>query len=154
MKSNAARWLAALVAAAACTIVLPSLQAEESGPARAESATPTATTPSVKSERAKRDTYPFRGVIASFDSEARLLKLEGREKSRAVHLTDRTRLNRDGQTVLLADLKPGETVGGALRRTADGREEAVMIRIGPKPETPAGSASPAKSGSKRAMTGE
>lgn len=80
----------------------------------------------------KRDTYPFRGKIAAFDASALTLRLDGKTSKRVVHLTTQTRLTRSGHPALHEDLKPGEEVGGTLRKTPEGREEALLIRIGPK----------------------
>ncbi|MBL9126860.1 MAG: hypothetical protein JNL97_04400 [Verrucomicrobiales bacterium] len=83
----------------------------------------------------KRETYPFRGKVASFDTTLRALKLEGKTSSRMVQLTAQTRLTKQGQPAKMEDLKAGEEVGGTLRKTPEGREEAVLIRIGPKTPT-------------------
>lgn len=123
--------------------------AEEETAAKAAVSTPHKTTPAgVPTEpseapaRRKRDTYPFRGVIGSIDTTARTLTLEGRQNRRILQLTDATRVEKHGQSSRVEDLKPGETVGGTLRRaSAGGHEEALLIRVGPKAESNAGSAS-------------
>jgi hypothetical protein len=133
-------WLAALAASAIIiTGTSPATGAAEPGP---EKATTTATE-KVLRERgsganagAKRDTYPFRGKVASFDAAAQALKLEGKTTQRVVLLTAQTRLTKQGQPAVLEDLKPGEQVGGTLRKSPEGREEALLIRIGPKSEVP------------------
>jgi len=96
----------------------------------------------------KRDTYPFRGKIASFDAKTQALTLEGRTTRRVIHLNAQTRLVRQGQPARAEDLKTGEPVGGTLRKSPEGREEALLIRIGPKedPAAPATPANPAKPG--------
>ncbi len=81
----------------------------------------------------KRQTYPFRGVIGSFDTETRLLTLEGKQGKRLIRLTETTRLERDGRTGSTTDLKRGEKVGGTLKRNPQGEEEALLVRIAPKP---------------------
>jgi hypothetical protein len=84
----------------------------------------------------RRETYPFRGVIASIDIQAKRLTLEGRQNRRVIQVTDSTRLEKHGQAVVLADLKVGEAVGGTLRKTAAGQEEAVLIRLNVKTAPP------------------
>lgn len=111
-------------ATAAGTATAAPSTVDKPGPAR---------TPSPSS--GKRETYPFRGKVASFDTTLRALKLEGKTTSRMVQLTAQTRLTKQGQPAKVEDLKAGEEVGGTLRKTPEGREEAVLIRIGPKTPT-------------------
>jgi hypothetical protein len=132
-------WLTALAAAAMLTGTSLATGAADSGPEKA-STTPTekviperGSNPSTGS---KRDTYPFRGKVASYDAAAQALRLEGKTTQRVVLLTPQTRLMKQGQPALLDDLKPGEQVGGTLRKSSEGREEALLIRIGPKSDVP------------------
>lgn len=84
--------------------------------------------------RPKRETYPFRGTVGSVDPAAMTLVLEGKQSKRVVQLTARTRIEKDGATTPLESVKAGDVVGGTLRKTPEGREEALLVRIGPKPE--------------------
>lgn len=86
------------------------------------------------SARPKRDTYPFRGIVASVDPSAMTLILEGKQAKRVIRVLPQTRIEKDGSPLPLEALKAGESVGGTLRRTPEGREEALLIRIGSKPE--------------------
>lgn len=142
--------LAALLAAA-WTMAAPirSVAASE-GPGSPGETTTTTTTPASTrpppavasgakdpaSNRPKRETYPFRGTIAAVDAPAMTLLLEGKQSKRTIHLLPETRIEKDGTPLAVDAVQPGEAVGGTLRRSAEGREEAVLVRIGPKPENP------------------
>lgn len=99
-----------------------------------------AETPDPGTKTGKRQTYPFRGKVASIDATARTVTLEGRTSRRVISVNDDTRLTRDGATARLEEIKPGEAVGGTLRKSAEGREIATLIRVGlkPKDKAPAG----------------
>ncbi len=128
-------WLAILAVAASITGTPIQTGAAETEPGKA-SITPTEKPvperPASPVPRTKRDTYPFRGRVASFDAETLTLRLEGKVTPRVVHLSPRTRLVKQGQPAIAGDLKAGEEVGGTLRKGEEGREEALLIRIGPK----------------------
>lgn len=140
-------WLATLAVTAAVLGSPLRSGAAESGPDKGIT-TPTETTtparPNPGNRTTKRDTYPFRGKVASFDATTQSLKLEGKTSQRTVHVTPLTRLTKHGHPALVEDLKPGEVVGGTLRKNAEGHEEALLIRIGPKsgPEVASGTRTP------------
>jgi hypothetical protein len=83
----------------------------------------------------KRDTYPFRGVIASMDATERTLTLEGKKVRRLIRLTEMTRIEKHGGPATFADLQPGDALGGTLRKNTDGVEEALLLRVGPKSDS-------------------
>ncbi len=97
--------------------------------------TPAPTSPA---REKKRDTYPFNGTIALVDVTARTVTLKGRENKRVISLTEQTRLVKQGQPAAFEDLKAGERIGGTLRKNAAGREEALLVRIGPKSDPATG----------------
>lgn len=137
--------------AAAWTMAAPLVAwAAEEGPALpggTPNATPqtTVTTPAPSpNPRPKRETYPFRGTVGSVDPEGMTLVLEGRQNRRVVQLTKQTRIEKDGAPATVESVKSGDAVGGTLRKTADGKEEALLVRVGPKSEPP-GSDGDAKS---------
>jgi|GEM_PF-3424638 len=153
MTQSTTYWLATLMVAVIITGTSLRTSAAETGPEKA----PITPTEKVTPDRGggavpgtKRETYPFRGRVASFDIGAQALKLEGKTTQRVVHLTPQTRLTKQGQPAMLDDLKAGEEVGGTLRKGSEGREEALLIRIGPKSDSPTPNAGanrpPAKSG--------
>ncbi len=135
-------WRLAGLLAAAWTLAAPlSAVAAEEGPGT-PGGTPNATqTPApagAPAVRPKRETYPFRGTVGSVDPAAMTLVLEGRQTRRVVQLTAQTRIEKDGAPATVESVKTGDAVGGTLRKTAEGREEALLVRVGPKPEAPPG----------------
>lgn len=143
-------WLATLAVAIATLAHPLTAGAAETGPDKNPAPATTKATGSrtPANSTSKRDTYPFRGKIASFDAKTQALTLEGRTTRRVIHLNAQTRLVRQGQPARAEDLKAGEPVGGTLRKSPEGREEALLIRIGPKdnPAAPSTPASPANPG--------
>lgn len=125
---RALSWAAALVTSATCLAAPADPQTTDNA-----SAPPRSTSGDNTSRSTKRTTYPFRGVIGTFDADTRLLTLEGRQGKRVIRLTDLTRLERDGRPGVPADLKRGEKVGGTLKRNPQGEEEALLVRVAPKP---------------------
>jgi hypothetical protein len=81
---------------------------------------------------------PFRGKIHSVDKAAKTVTLDGKEKKRVIHITPQTRIAKAGKPAKLEDAMVGEEVGGQALRNGDGKEEAVSLRLGPKPEAKAG----------------
>ena len=97
---------------------------------------PVAVSPPVAgTPRPKRETYPFRGTVGAVDPAAMTLILEGKQSRRVVQLTAQTRIEKDGAQATVKAVKAGDGVGGTLRKTAEGREEALLVRVGPKPES-------------------
>jgi hypothetical protein len=88
----------------------------------------------VEGEKKKSDVYPFNGKVASVDKTAKTVTLQGKEKARVIQITADTRIMKLGKPATLDDATVGESVGGQVRRTADGKEAAVSLRIGPAPE--------------------
>lgn len=88
-----------------------------------------------ESGKKKRDTYPFRGVIASLDATERTLMLEGKQVRRLIRLTEMTRIEKHGGPATFADLQPGDALGGTLRKNSEGVEEALLVRVGPRSES-------------------
>lgn len=111
--------------------------ADAKGPETAENATPTVTAPDSRPTKGKkRETYPFRGVVGAIDVSARTLTLEGKQTRRVIYVTEMTRVEKHGKAGVFEDLKVGETIGGTLKKDPSGREEALLVRVGPKAETP------------------
>jgi hypothetical protein len=77
--------------------------------------------------------YPFRGRLFKVDLEAKTITLKGKTSTRVFHITPKTRLVKHGKKATLKDAKPGEEVGGLVRKTPEGKRQAVMVRFGPKP---------------------
>lgn len=136
MTNTARLRLAVSLAAAIASSAFAQKAADESGPApaRTVSSSQVGREASAAPKASRRTSYPFRGVVASFEAETRTLKLEGKKSQRVIQLPEAVRLERDGEPAELEELKPGVTVRGTLRRNADGQEEAVLVRIGARSE--------------------
>lgn len=127
MRQTARLRLAVYLAAAFIAAAPTSMAADEKGPSAPETTVPKSELPSTERPR-RRDTYPFRGIIASIDPNERILRLEGRQTRRLIRVLETTRLEREGKPAMFAEFKPGERVTGTLRRNASGVEEALLIR--------------------------
>jgi hypothetical protein len=77
---------------------------------------------------------PFRGKINAVDKLGMTVTLDGKEKKRVIHITPQTRIAKAGKPAKLEDAVIGEEVGGQAIRSTNGKEEAVSLRIGPKPD--------------------
>jgi hypothetical protein len=82
----------------------------------------------------KAANIPFHGKLHAVDKSAKTITLEGKEKKRTIHLTAQTRIAKAGKPATLEDAVAGEEVGGQIVKNGDGKEEAVSLRLGAKPE--------------------
>jgi hypothetical protein len=78
--------------------------------------------------------YPFSGKLGAVDKEKKTITIIGKERSRTLHLNDETKIQKLGKPATLEDAAVGEEVAGQLRKTDDGKETLVSLRIGPKVE--------------------
>jgi len=93
----------------------------------------TVETPAAALDKPKRTTSPLRGKIASVDPAAKTVTMEGEAKL-TVAVTDSTKLKKGSGMATWDDLKVGEEVRGQYNKTADGKLEAVSIKVGPRSE--------------------
>ncbi len=119
MKKNLLKLIVICALAACGTEIIFPAQAEDKPAASSE----------VKKERA----IPFNGKINEIDKTAKTISI-GKEKKRTIHITAKTRIMKAGKTATLEDAAVGADVGGTYRESADGKLEAVSLRIGLKPE--------------------
>jgi len=87
---------------------------------------------------------PFTGKLESVDKAAMTLTIAGKEKSRVIHVTSKTRFLRDGKPAIYTDAAVGEEIAGSAKKAKDGSLEAVSVRFGAKPAKPAKAATPKK----------
>lgn len=85
---------------------------------------------------------PFRGKISAVDKTAKTITIEGKEKGRTIHVTSETKIRKAGKPATFDDATAGEEVGGLAKKSADGKLEAISLRVGPKPEAPKKSSKP------------
>ena len=93
----------------------------------------TAQGPEKKGSKAERQ-YPFRGKLAQVDKTQKTITLAGKEKTRVLQITSKTKLTRAGKPAMLDEAVTGEEVSGLAAKNAEGKEEAVSVRFGVKPE--------------------
>ena len=92
---------------------------------------------------AKPKAGPFSGKINEIDKAAKTINI-GKEKKRTIYITAQTKIKKNGKDATLDDAAVGEEVGGYQRENAEGKQEAVSLRIGAKPEGTAKPKSPKK----------
>lgn len=105
-----------LIAAFAATVTVPVGAAD--------------TKPGPKKEAQSNRAIPFRGKIASVDTQAKTIKIG----ERVFHVTADTRIMKAGKPATLDDASAGEEVGGQYREGADKKLNVVSLRIGPRPD--------------------
>jgi hypothetical protein len=71
----------------------------------------------------------FRGKIGAVDKAAKTLKVG----ERTFQITSETRIMKAGKPATLDDAVVGEEIGGTYKE-ADGKLNAVSLRLGPRPE--------------------
>lgn len=89
--------------------------------------------PAAASDAKPARPYPFSGKLSAVDKEQKTITLMGKEKSRTLHLDDKTKVMKNEKAATLEDAVVGEEVAGQLRKTDDGKEVLVSLRLGAKP---------------------
>jgi hypothetical protein len=84
-----------------------------------------------QTKHAKPSVTPLHGKVKSVDQTAKTITVG----KTTVQITSETRFLKDGKPATLEDVTVGENIGGAYKKSADGKKDATMIRIGPKPES-------------------
>lgn len=84
----------------------------------------------VKSEK-KEGRIPFTGKVAAVDKNAMTITVG----ERVFQVGSETRLMKGGKPATLGDAVVGEEIGGSYQKGENGKLNAKMIRLGPKPET-------------------
>lgn len=82
----------------------------------------------------KLRSIPFAGVIQKVDTFEHTITLNGKGGGRIFHIVPETRIMRNNQPASLNGALKGEEVGGAYKVSPEGKNIAVSLRIGPKPE--------------------
>lgn len=72
---------------------------------------------------------PLRGKVESVNAAAKTVTVG----TRTFHVTDKTRIAKDGVPGKFEDIKAGEPIRGSLRQTEDGKLTAQTINLGQKP---------------------
>ena len=89
-------------------------------------------------EKPKRETYPYNGKVKAADKTAMTVTLEGKEKERVVNVTSETKIMKEGKPATFGDVAAGEYVTGQVKKTPEGKENAVSLYLGKAPEKKGG----------------
>ena len=83
----------------------------------------------------RHDALPFHGNLKAVDTSAKTLTVG----TLTLQITADTKIIKDGKPATLSDGVVGESVGGAYKKTADGKLDAVTVHFGaiPKKKTSA-----------------
>jgi|SRR5215469_12117512 len=71
---------------------------------------------------------PFHGKLEAVDNTAKTITVH----AHAIQITSETIIKKDGKPATLADGVVGENVTGSIKRTADGKFEALSVYFGQK----------------------
>lgn len=72
--------------------------------------------------KAKRDWYPFGGIVAAVDKQAHTIALKKKEGERVLKLDSKSTLEINGKPATLADVKVGDYAHGKLHKDSAGNE--------------------------------
>jgi hypothetical protein len=85
-----------------------------------------------KTERA----IPYRGKIASIDSDGKTFAIKNKSgSSRVFKMTERTKIMKDGAPATTADVTADQDVRGSYWKKSDGTLEAKSVMLGAKAES-------------------
>ena len=119
MKNNFAKLtLFSLVAAALVAVPVASRAADGTN-------APATSAPTPK----KHGSLPFHGKVAAVDPAAAMTFTVG---TMTIAVTSETRITKDGQPAVFADITAGATVGGSCKKDAAGKLTAITVRVGEK----------------------
>jgi hypothetical protein len=120
-------------ASTAPVIPAPAIQPAPTSPVPLEPTAPAAPTEAPKKQPAKKkaapSSLPFRGKVEATDAKAMNITLAGKEKQRVLHVTSKSRFEKDGKPATFADVKAGEDVRGSYAKSKEG-ENIVRLIIG------------------------
>ena len=90
--------------------------------------------PSAKAEVVKHDRLPFGGTLSAVDKTAMTVTVKKKEAEKTFQVTSTTKITKAGKPATLNDAVVGEECGVSFKKTADGKLEALSLRLGAKPE--------------------
>jgi hypothetical protein len=110
---------------ATAIIAAPMLsRAQDAG---ANTPAPPAQTAPVKPK--KHEGMVFRGAVSAVDAKAMTLTIG----KRTFEVTSETKITKEGKPAILSDIAVGDKVGGAYKKTDDGKLCATTVNDGKKP---------------------
>jgi len=82
----------------------------------------------------KHDKLPFGGTLSAVDKTAMTITVKKKEAEKTFQITSTTKITKAGKPAMLNDAVVGEDCGVFYKKTADGKLEALSLRLGAKPE--------------------
>lgn len=82
-----------------------------------------------ESSAPSRKRYPYHGKFDRFDEVGKAIVLAGKTKERVILITSGTNITRDGKRASLTEAVKGEKVSGSVVKNAEGREQALTVRL-------------------------
>ena len=76
----------------------------------------------------KHEGLVFHGTVSAVDSKAMTMTVE----KRTFEVVSETKITKNGQPAILSDIAVGDKVGGAYKKTDDGKLCATTINVGKK----------------------
>lgn len=93
-----------------------------------------------KPKASKPKSIPFHGTLSAIDKTALTITVG----ERTFQITSDTKINKNEKPAILDDAVVGDMVGGAYKKSADGKLDAVTINLTTKTDKPAKTAKPEK----------
>ena len=100
---------------------VPSVQAADSK-ATAEDKAAGGTKATKEKGKAKRDWYPFGGIVASVDKQANTISLKKKQGERVLRLDSKSTLEINGKPATIGSVKVGDYAHGKLHKDSAGKE--------------------------------
>jgi hypothetical protein len=97
---------------------------------------PTTEAQTTAPNRKSGHSVPFRGKVASVDSQQMTFTLSG-PKQRVFRMTPDTKIEKNGKTAAVADITPGDEARGLYQNGDDIELVVIKASFGPKPEASA-----------------
>jgi hypothetical protein len=90
------------------------------------------TPPATKTESAKKSTFPLYGEVAACTDQALTIKGGQGKEDHKYTMTPETKIVKDEKPATIADVKPGQWVGGFLQKNADGGVKVLKLNLSAK----------------------
>jgi len=86
----------------------------------------------------KKHALPFHGKVAAVDSAAMTFTVG----TMTIGITSTTKITKDGQPAVFADITTGAMVRGSYKKDDEGKMNATLVRIGEMKKAPASTNAP------------
>lgn len=83
--------------------------------------------------KSKRDWYPFGGIVASVDKQAKTISLKKKEGERVLKLDSKSTLEIDGKPAVIGSVRVGSYAHGKLHKDSAGNEVITDAKLDKEP---------------------